>query len=88
MDGSVRNRITNHLIESNPEFKSSLGECYNMANQFEQLIEEDVLPQCDDIHYRKLLLEEMKLVHVFKESFLMTIQVSQEFAIKQSKTQH
>jgi len=80
MGENIENRITNHLVENDAEFKSSLEECHSMATQFEQLIHDEVLPQYDDIHYRKLLLEEMKLLYAFKEGFLMATQISQEVA--------
>ena len=84
MDGNVENRITDHLMENDPEFKSNLDEYQSMAAQFEELIDKQVLPQYDDLHYRKLLLEEMKLVQAFKEGFLMATKVSQEIATKQN----
>ena len=77
MGENIENRITNHLVENDPEFKSSLEECHSMTPQFELLIHDEVF-QYDDIHYRKFLLEEMKLLYAFKEGFLMATQILQE----------
>jgi len=85
MDGNVEDRITNHLKETNPQFKKMLDDYNDMVGKFEEMVDEKASNHYDNAIYQKLLLEEFKLVHAFKEGVLIATQISQEVALNQNK---
>jgi len=77
-DGNIEDRITNYLIENDPQFKKLFNDYNDMTGKFEERANEETTAYYDDIIYQKLLLEEIKLTHAFKEGVLMATQISQE----------